>query len=131
PKPVHGHIPIMIGTSGRKMLRHVARYADYWDPGQPPEAIPSLVEQVNSHCREFGRDPAEIRRAVSAYFGPASNPNAPVIVWENRHPGDVERDFRDHVARYAAVGVRTFLFNIPYDAPNEALDHVARNVIPE
>jgi len=131
PKPVNGHIPVMIGTSGKRMLRHVARYADYWDAGNTPEAIPGLVEQIKRHCEEFGRDPSEIRRAVSAYFGPASNPNAPVVVWEDRPKADVERDFRAHVAAYAAVGVRTFLFNMPADGPNEAFEHVALNVIPE
>jgi alkanesulfonate monooxygenase SsuD/methylene tetrahydromethanopterin reductase-like flavin-dependent oxidoreductase (luciferase family) len=27
PKPVHGHMPILIGAAGRRMLRHVTRYA--------------------------------------------------------------------------------------------------------
>jgi alkanesulfonate monooxygenase SsuD/methylene tetrahydromethanopterin reductase-like flavin-dependent oxidoreductase (luciferase family) len=37
PKPVNGHIPILIGSRGRRMLRHVARYADYWDLAAPSE----------------------------------------------------------------------------------------------
>ncbi len=131
PKPVNGHIPVMIGSSGKRMLKRVARYADYWDSGQPPQAIPALAEEVARHCEEFGRDPSEIRRSISAYFAPSSNPNAPVVVWEDRPIEDVERDFRAHVAAYVAVGVRSFLFNLPYDGPNEAADHVARNVIPE
>ena len=131
PKPVNGHIPVMIGSSGRRMLRHVARYADYWDSGQSPAAIPLLAEQVAAHCDEFGRDPDEIRRAISAYFGPASNPDAPVIVWEDRPAADIERDLREHVKAYADAGVRTFLFNLPYDGPNKATDEVAREVLPE
>jgi alkanesulfonate monooxygenase SsuD/methylene tetrahydromethanopterin reductase-like flavin-dependent oxidoreductase (luciferase family) len=131
PKPVNGHIPVMIGSSGRRMLRHVARYADYWDSGQPPAAVPALAARVDEHCRALGREPGAIRKAISAYFAPSSNPNAPVVVWEDRPVADIERDFRAHVAAYAAVGVRTFLFNLPYDGPNEAAEHVARNVIPE
>lgn len=130
PKPVSGHIPVMIGTSGKRMLRNVARYADYWDSGQPPENIPSLSGQVEDHCREIGRDPAAIRKAISAYFAPSSNPNAPIVSWELSRQ-ETEDAFRQHVAAYAAVGVRTFLFNILYDAPNDNLEHVARNVIPE
>jgi alkanesulfonate monooxygenase SsuD/methylene tetrahydromethanopterin reductase-like flavin-dependent oxidoreductase (luciferase family) len=120
----------MIGTSGKRMLANVARYADYWDAGQPPENIPALAEQVDSHCREIGRDPAEIRKAISAYFAPSSNPNAPMVNWELSRQ-ETEDAFREHVAAYAAVGVRTFLFNILYDAPNDNLEHVAHNVIPE
>ncbi len=82
------------------------------------------------HCADLGRDPSEIRKAVSAYFGPASNPNAPVMIWEDRTAAEIESDLREHVKAYADVGVRTFLFNLPYEGPNEETDWVARNVIP-
>ena len=130
PKPVKGHIPVMMGTSGKRMLRNVARYADYWDSSQTPQALPRLAAQVAEHCEEFGRDPSEIRRAISAYFGPASNPHAPVLVWEDRSAAEIEADLREHVKAYADVGVRSFLFNLPYEGPNEETDWVARNVLP-
>ena len=130
PKPVHGHMPVMIGTSGKRMLRHVGRYADYWDSGTSPQLIPALLAQVQEHARAVGRDPEAIRMAVSAYFGPASNPNAPVVVWEGSQD-EVETRFREHVTSYANVGVRTFLFNLPYEGPNEHIEYVARSVIPE
>jgi alkanesulfonate monooxygenase SsuD/methylene tetrahydromethanopterin reductase-like flavin-dependent oxidoreductase (luciferase family) len=130
PKPVHGHLPVMIGTSGKRMLRHVGRYADIWDSGTSPELIPALHEQVREYASAAGRDPAGIRLAISAYFGPASNPNAPVLVWEGSQD-EVETRFRAHVDAYARVGVRSFLFNMPYEGANENMDHVARNVIPE
>ncbi|MBX6341220.1 MAG: LLM class flavin-dependent oxidoreductase, partial [Thermomicrobiaceae bacterium] len=57
PKPVYGHIPILIGTTGPRMLRHVARYADQWDGGGPPERYRALSEQLDARCREIGRDP--------------------------------------------------------------------------
>ena len=28
PKPVNGHMPVLIGSAGKRMLRHIARYAD-------------------------------------------------------------------------------------------------------
>ena len=130
PKPVNGHIPVMIGSSGRRMLRRVARYADYWDSGRSPTSVPALAEQVAEYCDDIGRDPNEIRQAISAYFGPASNPEAPVIVWEDRSAAEIEADLREHVKAYADVGVRSFLFNLPYEGPGEATDYVARNVIP-
>jgi alkanesulfonate monooxygenase SsuD/methylene tetrahydromethanopterin reductase-like flavin-dependent oxidoreductase (luciferase family) len=130
PKPLHGHMPVMIGTSGKRMLRHVGRYADYWDSGTSPELIPALHQQVREHAQAAGRDPETIRLAVSAYFGPASNPNAPVVIWENSQD-EVETRFREHVQRYARVGVQTFLFNMPYEGANANMNHVAQNVIPE
>ena len=130
PKPVNGHIPVMIGSSGRRMLRRVARHADYWDSGRAPASIPALAEQVAEYCDEIDRDPNEIRRAISAYFGPASNPEAPVVIWEGRSAAEIETDLREHVKAYADVGVRSFLFNLPYAGPDEATDYVARNVIP-
>lgn len=130
PKPVNGHIPVMMGTSGKRMLKSVARYADYWDSGRSPASVPQLAQQVAENCAEIGRDPAEIRRAISAYFGPASNPEAPVIIWEDRSAAEIEADLREHVKAYADVGVRSFLFNLPYEGPNDETDWVARNAIP-
>lgn len=130
PKPVNGHMPVMIGTSGKRMLKNVARFADYWDSGRQPSDIPALVNQIEAHCEQMGRNPNEIRRTISAYCEPSSNPNAPVLDF-TRSNAEVERDFRDHVARYAEVGVRNFLLNIPTDAPNAQLEHVARDVFPD
>lgn len=134
PKPVHGHIPVMIATGGRRMLRHVARYADYLETAQTPEGVARLSAMLADACTEAGRDPAEIRRSVSAYYEhrtTASNIEAPVVIWDGRSLSAVERDFRQHIARYVEVGVRAFLFNVPPGAPTQALEHVARNVIPD
>jgi alkanesulfonate monooxygenase SsuD/methylene tetrahydromethanopterin reductase-like flavin-dependent oxidoreductase (luciferase family) len=63
PFPVRRHLPIMIGGSGRKKtLRTVARYADGWNTNRPPEEMAELVDILNEHCAEVGRDPAEIEK---------------------------------------------------------------------
>ncbi len=130
PKPVYGHIPVMVGSSGKRMMRHIARYADLWDSGQTPERTAALSDEMDELCRDFGRNPAEIRRAISAYYGPASNPDAPVIIWEQSQTEVVDA-ITAHVRSYAAAGVRTFLFNVDTDAPNSNHDYVARQLLPE
>lgn len=119
PKPVNGHIPLMIGTSGQRMLRLVARYADRWDTGGSPEAVRERGDLLRARCLEVGRDPAEIRWAIDNSANPCGEPTESVDV------------FRRHVAAYVAVGVRTLLFNVWSGGPTPALREIAERVIPE
>ena len=62
--------PIMIGSSGPKMLGLLARYADLWNVWlvhgvSRAEAIPPLRERVDAACREAGRDPATVGRTAT------------------------------------------------------------------
>jgi alkanesulfonate monooxygenase SsuD/methylene tetrahydromethanopterin reductase-like flavin-dependent oxidoreductase (luciferase family) len=80
PRP-HG-APIMVGTSGRRMLRLTARYADAWNTvwHKDPEEIVPLIAAVDEACREVGRDPATLVRTVGGniampgYLGKRPNP---------------------------------------------------------
>ena len=97
PRPTMGRLPVMIGSTGRVMLRHAARYADYWDAGGPPEKVAELGSLLSGHCLTFGRDPNE-------------------IAWIIEDHGLAERQtkagFSARVAEYAAVGVSHFLVNL-------------------
>jgi F420-dependent oxidoreductase-like protein len=115
PRPVFGHIPVLIGSTGRRMLRHVARYADQWDGGGTPEEFRALGEQLRAACREVGREPSEIRWVYSTGSEPLASADA----------------LRQHVTAYAAVGVRSFLFTLPGGAPSPAVQRIAERVIPE
>jgi alkanesulfonate monooxygenase SsuD/methylene tetrahydromethanopterin reductase-like flavin-dependent oxidoreductase (luciferase family) len=115
PKPVNGHIPILIGTTGKRMLRHVARYADYWDAGSDPTSAAKSGPLVREYCAEIGRDPAEIRIVSSAYAPPLESVDA----------------FRAHVATGVRHGVRTFLFNTPFSTLPPLFSDLAERVIPE
>jgi F420-dependent oxidoreductase-like protein len=115
PKPVHGHMPILIGTAGRRMLRHVARYADYWDGGEDPDAYAANAERLQALCREVGRDPSEIRYVISTYSQALQSVDT----------------FREHIARYYRIGVRTFLFNTPFSTLPPLFTDLAERVIPE
>lgn len=115
PKPVHGHMPVLIGTAGQRMLRHVARYADLWDGGEDPAAYAANAERLRALCVAYGRDPAQIRFVLSAYSRPLASVDA----------------FRAHVTDYARIGVRTFLFNTPFSALPPLFYELAERVIPE
>lgn len=115
PKPVFGHIPILVGSTGKRMLRHVARYADQWDGGGTPDEMRATGEQLNAACAEIGRDPSEIRWALSTGSDKLESPDI----------------FRTHVLDYAAIGVRSFLFTLPGGTPNATVRTIAEDVIPE
>ena len=62
----------MIGTTGARMLRLTARYADLWNTfigeqgtGNRVDRIPVLREAVDAACLEVGRDPATLARSAA------------------------------------------------------------------
>jgi probable F420-dependent oxidoreductase len=66
--------PILIGSSGDRMLRSVARYADAWNTffsttGNSPDGIPPLRAKVDAACQGAGRDPATLERSCAILVG--------------------------------------------------------------
>jgi len=62
--------PIMIGTTGPRMLRLAAAHADGWNAwfswyGNTPEGAAALREKVDQACAAVGRDPATLDRTVA------------------------------------------------------------------
>jgi F420-dependent oxidoreductase-like protein len=63
PQPLRGDIPILVGGSGeRKTLRLVAQYADGCNVFGDVERARHLMEVLDGHCEDVGRDPSEITR---------------------------------------------------------------------
>jgi probable F420-dependent oxidoreductase len=65
-----GGPPIMIGTTGPRMLHLAARHADAWNAwfnwfGNRPEGIAALRERVDAACADVGRNPATLERTVA------------------------------------------------------------------
>lgn len=59
------HAPIMIGGGGEKRtLRAAARYADVMNVSGTPDIVKHKIEVLEQHCRDAGRDPAEIEKTV-------------------------------------------------------------------
>jgi probable F420-dependent oxidoreductase len=68
--PREGGPPIMVGSTGARMLRLAAAHADAWNAwftwyGNRPEGIPALRGAVDAACAEVGRDPATLQRTVA------------------------------------------------------------------
>jgi probable F420-dependent oxidoreductase len=58
--------PILIGTSGEKMLRLTARYADLWNVDRRNDLaeVQALQARVDAACVEVGRNPATLGRVI-------------------------------------------------------------------
>lgn len=63
--PRAGGIPLMIGTTGARMLRLAARYADIWNTDRGlPIGFAEQQAALDAACAEVGRDPATIERTA-------------------------------------------------------------------
>lgn len=65
-----GGPPIMIGTTGPRMLRLTAQHADAWnawftDYGNRPDGLAVLREKVDAACADVGRDPSTLIRTAA------------------------------------------------------------------
>ncbi len=70
PSGAKGGPPILVGSSGERMLRITAPHVDAWnawyaDTGNSPAGVASLRERVDEAARAAGRDPAAIERTVA------------------------------------------------------------------
>jgi alkanesulfonate monooxygenase SsuD/methylene tetrahydromethanopterin reductase-like flavin-dependent oxidoreductase (luciferase family) len=118
PEPVQvPRPPLVVAAEGKRSLRLVARHADAWvtlggQPQTPERGVPTVSEaeglrathervaMLESHCREIGRDPGEIRRIVLAYrrrIDPLSSLDA----------------FDEFVGSYSEMGFDEFVFYWP------------------
>ena len=70
PRPRPGGPPLMIGSSGPRMLEIAAPHVDAWNAwfdafGNRPPGIAPLRERVDAAARAAGRDPSAIERTVA------------------------------------------------------------------
>jgi F420-dependent oxidoreductase-like protein len=102
PKPVQQpHPPIWIGGRGPlKTLRVAARHADVWNSsgGQGFDVDIESSQRLDEHCREIGRDPAQIRRSVQLDWTTADEVQA-------------------RAERYVAAGFTELIIEATYDDP--------------
>lgn len=99
--------PIIVGTSGERMLRLTARYADAWNTVWHTEASQTVEQmaKLDRACAEVGRDPDSIVRTVGGniampgYEGDGQNVigGEPAAIAETLH-GFQEAGFRHFMA---------------------------------
>jgi probable F420-dependent oxidoreductase len=71
PRPSRpGGPPLLIGSSGPRMLRMTMPYADAWnvwyaDTANSPEGAAAVSARVDEACLEVGRDPATVERTAA------------------------------------------------------------------
>ncbi|HEY7590856.1 MAG TPA: LLM class flavin-dependent oxidoreductase [Candidatus Limnocylindrales bacterium] len=68
--PTRGGPPLLIGSSGERMLRITMPHADSWnawfaDHGNDPAGIGEHRDKVDAACRAVGRDPSAVERTVA------------------------------------------------------------------
>ena len=121
PKPVQRpRPPLWMGSSGvRRGLRVVAEHADVWINAQRPRTaaedpdgddlteLTRLAGVLDQHCRDIGRDPATIRRAV-----------------QFRLPNDADDTLRT-AERYVRAGFPDLIFMVMTEDPVRSADAAA------
>jgi Luciferase-like monooxygenase len=96
PPPLR-RLPILVAGTGEQItLRIVAEHADIWHAAFPerPEQLVPKVEALERWCRELGRDPAEIERAVGV------------------EPDDLRRFLEQDGERYVELGFTQFTLGV-------------------
>jgi len=110
PKPLQTRLPILVGGSGKKMLRLAATHADIWHGYAPTTTdFGALVRDFHAACADVGRDPGTV--AVAA--------GGQVIIRDSAR--GLEQRFDAHVARHHA----------PLGRPGEltgTVQHVASHI---
>ena len=66
PKPIQSPLPILVGTSGSRMMRITARHANEWNTWGDIDAASTKTTAFLAACDAVGRDPATMRRSVQA-----------------------------------------------------------------
>ncbi len=109
PKPVT-HIPVWLGTYGRRGLALTGRLADGWNlsmPFAPPERAVELRDRVRRAAEAAGRDPGELTYAY----------NVPVLVREGAEPtpkvlAGAPREVAARLADFVRLGFGTLCLSI-------------------
>jgi alkanesulfonate monooxygenase SsuD/methylene tetrahydromethanopterin reductase-like flavin-dependent oxidoreductase (luciferase family) len=110
PKPLQQPLPLLIGGGGEKVtLKITARYADEWNVWGTVDTLRHKMEILDGHCRDVGRNPAEIQRSAVALLFMSDDAD----FLERMRGAGIERpsiigdvaEVRDIVAQYQAIGV--------------------------
>ena len=114
------HPPILIGGTGeKKTLRLVAQYADACNlfAGMGPEVLSHKLEVLKDHCRELGRDYAEIEKTAlsTVHLAPGQMSAADVI---------------QHCRDLARLGFSHVIFNMPNVHEIKPLETFGAEIIP-
>ena len=115
PKSLQSRLPLLIGGSGPRMLKLIARHADIWNMVGTPEEVAAVNMRLTAACDAINRDPATLIRTVSPSLNLLESPEA----------------FESGVEAYWDAGIRDISFPWPrVEAERPILREVARSVLP-
>jgi F420-dependent oxidoreductase-like protein len=124
PRPVQpGGPPILIGGSGeRRTLRLVAQHADMSNIFGSPATVRRLVDVIERHCADVGRDPAEITKTWLGTLLLTSSPEESKATREMLGGADIEERFIlgtpdeavEQVGALLDAGLDGLIVNMPY-----------------
>lgn len=127
PRPIQTNGPrIMVGGSGeRRTLRLVAKYGDMCNINGSPDTVRHLLDVLDQHCADVGRDPSEITRTrLGSLFLSSSPEDAEQTSGFLRDAAGAEFAERFTVGEPAAVvdqvsalvdaGLDGLIFNMPF-----------------
>jgi alkanesulfonate monooxygenase SsuD/methylene tetrahydromethanopterin reductase-like flavin-dependent oxidoreductase (luciferase family) len=66
PKPIQSPLPIVVGTSGPRMSRIAAQWADEWNVWGTPDTVAAATPAMDRACEAVGKDPAKQHRSTQA-----------------------------------------------------------------
>jgi probable F420-dependent oxidoreductase len=112
--PRAGGPPLMIGSTGQRMLRIAAPFADSWnawfaDTENSPAGVAALTAKVDAACAEVGRDPADIERTVAVFVqlpgGTGRTMGDSTVAQAVRPLGGTAEEMAEELRAYARAGI--------------------------
>jgi F420-dependent oxidoreductase-like protein len=110
------HPPILLGGSGEKTLRLVARYADACNIRPGPD-IPQKLATLRRYCDEEGRDYSAIEKSCPFAFDVGEN-------------GEKSDDLLGQLRWLASMGIETVIGMVPRIQQIKPLELLGQKVIP-
>jgi alkanesulfonate monooxygenase SsuD/methylene tetrahydromethanopterin reductase-like flavin-dependent oxidoreductase (luciferase family) len=144
PGPIRAPIPLLVAGQGeRRTLPIVARYADIWNAKGTPEELARKGAILDGLCRDSGRDPAAIERAISGHMVVRDDPQQALRAWaetlaaNGAEPGSepdpwfgTPEDVADRLFPYARAGFTTFSISMPAPFDIETIERFIGEVRP-
>ncbi|MGH2750574.1 MAG: LLM class flavin-dependent oxidoreductase [Actinomycetota bacterium] len=127
PKPVH-HIPIWLGTFGKRALEVTGRLADGWIPSleqAPPEQVGVMRDRVLAAACEVGRKPEEITCVYNLEIRVDEDGEEQPFVITGSPDAVIER-----LLSFAGLGFTAFNFMPWGPGQDEQVERLGREVIP-
>ena len=66
PKPMQSPLPLLVGGTGPRMLRLIAKHAQEWNQWSAPGEFGERSTALDAACEKEGRDPATVWRSTQA-----------------------------------------------------------------